>query len=902
MDYNQIKADKDIVSVISKHVTLKKRGADYVGKCPFHEDGSPSMYVYPKTGTYKCYGCGEYGDHIDFLMGMGATRDEAIADLTGDSSFVLSPKQREQLAKAAEWTQISPAPEPSTFAHPRYGEPVTVYTYRNADGTIHGYDLRFEPSDDKKQILPYTYGHIGDEPPKWKFRGQAKPRKLYNLDRLTDNSKVPVMIGEGCKTADSLQAAFDKAVATTWAGGFGSAHYVDWSPLAGRRVFIWPDNDWEGLCVAYQIAHYLGNIGASVKIVRNPIAAPFKWDHADSGWTPLATKSWVNSADNKYLLPEPIASDEGEYWVIHCPVTGEAMRELVWNGERFNVRMPQAVDEVVPDEHYDDTHEYYDEPIEQTKDWPFTVLGFVKSELGKQQYVFFQNSKKTVLIKTAAEITKSALIELADVNWWIDRFPKGNKTASIDEDAAKNSLIRICEEQGIFNIKMIRGRGAWIDRGRVVLHAGDRLVVDGVDVGLDEFLGDYMYEIGEPMNFNLGNPLSNAKAYRFIEFCKQLPWDRDLNAYMLAGWCVIAPVCGALDWRPHIWLTGGAGSGKSWTLKNVIRGLTGFCALGVQGNTSEAGIRQALTSDAIPVVFDEAEPSDPRANDRISSVLDLMRSASADDGGNIYKGTSGGLAQSYKIRSCFAFASIVVPLDRKSDRRRITIMSMNDRHKLGKEEIERLWLEVAPEGFEHQLLSRTLSLMPVILKNARTFTRAAAATLDSQSIGDQVGSLLAGAYSLHSAGEITFDDAVKWIKDRDWSEEKESVDSDEKGLLNILMEQLTQVDSFNGHRVERTIGELVAIVSRDKLDGDVGWVTAENRLRRIGFKADREWLIISNTSETIKNMLSRTGFAKNHSKVLQRIPGSKPTKPGYFAEGSGSRGVAIPITEVLGPK
>ena len=57
----------DIVEVIGEHVKLRKSGTRYVGCCPFHNERTPSFYVFPNTDTFKCFGCGEGGDVIHFI-------------------------------------------------------------------------------------------------------------------------------------------------------------------------------------------------------------------------------------------------------------------------------------------------------------------------------------------------------------------------------------------------------------------------------------------------------------------------------------------------------------------------------------------------------------------------------------------------------------------------------------------------------------------------------------------------------------------------------------------------------------------------------------------------------------------------------------------------------------------
>ena len=56
-----------IEEVIGDFVSLKKRGANHIGCCPFHNEKTPSFYVSPSKGIYKCFGCGEAGDVVNFL-------------------------------------------------------------------------------------------------------------------------------------------------------------------------------------------------------------------------------------------------------------------------------------------------------------------------------------------------------------------------------------------------------------------------------------------------------------------------------------------------------------------------------------------------------------------------------------------------------------------------------------------------------------------------------------------------------------------------------------------------------------------------------------------------------------------------------------------------------------------
>ena len=75
----EVRARSDIVAVIGEHIPLKRAGKDYRALCPFHEEKTPSFYVVPSKGFYKCFGCGESGDLFSFVMKrMGLDFTEAV--------------------------------------------------------------------------------------------------------------------------------------------------------------------------------------------------------------------------------------------------------------------------------------------------------------------------------------------------------------------------------------------------------------------------------------------------------------------------------------------------------------------------------------------------------------------------------------------------------------------------------------------------------------------------------------------------------------------------------------------------------------------------------------------------------------------------------------------------------
>jgi DNA primase len=102
----QIKNRIDIIDVIGEYVKLKKRGSNYLGNCPFHNEKTPSFTVSPAKELYKCFGCGKSGNTITFLMEHDKlSYVEALRWLAGRYNIEIeetetSPEQKQYLQTA----------------------------------------------------------------------------------------------------------------------------------------------------------------------------------------------------------------------------------------------------------------------------------------------------------------------------------------------------------------------------------------------------------------------------------------------------------------------------------------------------------------------------------------------------------------------------------------------------------------------------------------------------------------------------------------------------------------------------------------------------------------------------------------------------------------------------------
>ena len=95
---DELRARLPIATVIGKSVKLSRSGRERKGCCPFHGEKTPSFYVY--DDHFHCFGCGEHGDVISFVMkSTGASFMEAVEDLAAQSGLEV-PKQSPQAAQA----------------------------------------------------------------------------------------------------------------------------------------------------------------------------------------------------------------------------------------------------------------------------------------------------------------------------------------------------------------------------------------------------------------------------------------------------------------------------------------------------------------------------------------------------------------------------------------------------------------------------------------------------------------------------------------------------------------------------------------------------------------------------------------------------------------------------------
>lgn len=530
--------------------------------------------------------------------------------------------------------------------------------------------------------------------------------------------------------------------------------------------------------------------------------------------------------------------------------------------------------------------------------YPFRSLGYDAGHY----YYFPSKTRQIVSIPVGAHGNKAYMLSLAPLEWWEATFPSKQ---GVDWTAATNQCMRWCEDRGTFDSRLIRGRGAWFDDGRSVLHLGQYLIVDGQRVELTEYKTKFIYESRQSLEINgSSEPCSADEGRKIIDIAKMLRWERPVNGTLLAGWCYLAPICGALRWRPHIWLTGQKSTGKSYIISSFIGPILGPTSITAQANTTEAGIRHETQQDARPVLLDEAESEKPSDRNRIQGIVELARQASSENSAAIIKGTASGAALSYRVRSMFLFGSINVTLSLAADTSRFTVLSLRAA-KGGTDNTEHFQAlqsainQTLTEEFCARVRARAYRDIPVIRKNAATFGRAVAEYLHDQRSGDQYGALLAGAYGLQRDGEISLNDARRLVGSLDWESMEVNEDpSDEQQLLAEILAMPVKVELDKGHQ-ERRAGELIDIIAGKGKYDHIAAIDARPALERCGLKVEDGALYVANNHPDLRRVLSSTPWAGGWSRILRRIDGADQSTGMRFA-GVYLRSVMIPLAAFSG--
>lgn len=328
----QVRSENNIVDVIGDYVKLTKKGSSYFGLCPFHNEKTPSFSVSPHKQMYYCFGCGEGGNVISFLMKYENYSFTEAMEVLANRAGITLPKQEFSKAQRLEQDLKTKIIEANTdaakyFYHVLKSDRGKIaYHYLRgralSDETITGFGLGFSDKysnnlynymkekgyedsllketglfnfDEKRGVTDRFWNRVmfpimdtnnrvvafggrvmGDAQPKYLNSPETKvfnkSHTVYGLNKARSARKNYFIICEGYMDVISLhQAGFANAVAA-----LGTAFTSGHASLIKRyvdEVVLSFDSDEAGTKAALRAIPYLRDVGLKIKVLN---MEPFK--------------------------------------------------------------------------------------------------------------------------------------------------------------------------------------------------------------------------------------------------------------------------------------------------------------------------------------------------------------------------------------------------------------------------------------------------------------------------------------------------------------------------------------------------------------------------------------------------------------------------------------------------
>lgn len=824
-------------------------GAEYWTLNPLRGDGAVGSFsINGHTGLWSDFASGDKGDLVKLIHDTGKASslvkaaEMVVAAIGGtvEQSDNGTPA-KSHLDKAKPKAILSIPEDKLDLLKPRingdwarehHGAAVKGWVWRDPEGRAWCSTVRFERTDETGKVSKDVIAHYWAEDGKW-HEGNPMPtaRHLFRVDQIVKaDAGTPILIVEGEKKAAVKVPGY---LLTTWIGGAKAWNKTEWAPLerfaSAGLVTIWPDADaqtdkngkllpWEdqpGMVAGIAIMKRLP--GAKLLDVRDRAAIKSGWDLAD-------------------------AVDEGVdpvEFIASCPILGSGPP---------------------PD----------DGATALDPNMPFLPLGYDKSA-----YYFLRKANRTIFSIAMGSWNSSKLGELAPLSWW---SIMGHVTdqGSIKVSTAQNDVAEIQHKVGFFDPKKVRGAGVWRDRQGIILNDGRRIVtMDGKSYSYDEYASGFYYVPSQVAFGEMHGPESTPEDGRQLEeLFRSLEFEESSQAVLLMGWCLIAPFGGVLAWRPHVWLTGQAGTGKSWAIENILLPLLGPFALVGSAKDTEAGIRWKLDNDARPGAMLEMEGKSEASRKKIQSIVDLVRNFS-DNSGMINISQAGGGTKSFDLRSMFLMSSKVAPQDDDSVSSRFSVLQLRKPRTTTDEERKiNACLQLVGDIMDDpgRFMRRTFRALPQIIADIEYLRSAYLSVFRRRRAIDQVAPLLAAAWAAQSDKSIRT--AGGWLERLviDLAQETKATVGDEDVFMSTLVARGLKTDDNK----TRTIAELLLRVA-DPAEGEDGG-SALNLLERYGITMRRRALVkpwtlfIATESAELAALFRDTAWGDAYGAQVRRCP------------------------------
>jgi len=691
-----------------------------------------------------------------------------------------------------------------------------------------------------KSFLRFNYKEKTKE---WRISHSWQDAFFFNAKKIIETEKPIVLVNNEMAIEILNQTNKEDFIFTTWLGDITDIEKTDFSILKNKDLYYFSESHH----VQHIVTKFLKKQDIELKIVPSIVDRP--------GW---------NIVDD---LPG-------------MKLDRETLRAWILN-ERYETKQE---------------YEYIDDGIK----WPFKILG-----PNAEYFFYLQGENGQIFRVKQGSLNTGHMMNLAPLEFWEDMFGYETKTRGIVISwiNAQNVLIRESNKKPPFDINKIRGRGIWQDGDKLVIHTGKELIYGERKIKITKYSPNgHVYERINELKLNIKKlDIGSFEILQVKNCIEKLSINTALEKMFLLGWCVLAPFGGALSWRPHIWLTGSSGSGKTAVLTMIILKMLGDFKLYAEGGSTAAGIFQKLkkNNDSFPVVHDEV---DKKGTGSIEAELEIVRSCSSTQG-KMYKGTAGQDGIEYHFNSMFCLSSVNTILNQKSDRSRFSVINITKNENINWKEFRREIRNTFTDEMCEKIRSLFFYNWNTAKKTIENFKDAAGTYCGDQRTGDQVGTLMAGFFLLSDFKIYEYDEIIKICEKylKNYADEDNFM-TDEIELLNKIFTSKIRYAEYENRIIETTLLNLLKRAAGESADTTGPDNSARKELYKYGINYQHNIgkLCIAYKYEWLRNILKETPWYHNYGEVLKRLSFAKnKTEIVYFGNFYTGRAIVLDAIYIL---
>lgn len=501
---------------------------------------------------------------------------------------------------------------------------------------------------------------------------------------------------------------------------------------------------------------------------------------------------------------------------------------------------------------------------------------------------FYFMSYRLGLVKVAKQetITTGFLRILAPREYWANKYPSTSEKSTLlyDADSAIESIVEMGLQTPYHENGKIRQIGAWNDDGRLVFHYGEGLLVNGRKVGLFNFETENIYEKKGYLSF-IESENSDVDLKVLAKIIGRFAISSPKEKYLFLGWVFMSIAGGVLKWRPHIWLTGEPGSGKTSAIE-FLDMLFGSAIIKETGSSSEAGIRQRMKNSTLPILIDELEDMDDKTGKNLKSIKALIRQASS--GTRVSKGTQNHAGIDFTLFSMFCVGSVSPQIAENADLTRFAIINF-DKSQMGSPkdwmETEQMMEEEITKEYTDALKLFVTTHLREIIDSVNLAFRCFGELGYNSRMTQLYATLAMGAFICQTNGfDFTADEFYEFVgKKFNFDEESgKNMSTEAEKCLSIVMQKIIDYKQGDNSNDKNSIYELLKMyfVEKDKVateNPDIALMgNIIKAVKSYGFLVDNKYneddILFVYNAANVKEILKNSIFSGDIKEILKRHP------------------------------